>query len=99
MTSAEAYTWQTPEFSYSFTPVSKDTIRVTSDNTYALHAFLATVELAGTEEGTELPATIESEQDYNWGNELTYFVEVSRATVSLFFDFEVRYYMGVPVEG
>ena len=97
MTSAETYTWSTPEHSIEFTPAGPDLITVSSSSYEAIENFLSTVELAGTEEGTELPELIESEQSLDWGNELTYFVEVSRATVSLFFDFEVRYYIGVPV--
>lgn len=92
-----AHIWTTPEHEYIFTPISKDTIRVQSDCRESIEAFLSTVELSGPEEGTEIPDSIEQENIYTWGNELVYFIEVSRATVSLFFDFEVRYYMGVPV--
>lgn len=90
------HTWTTPEYSYEFTPIDAGTVRVQSDNKQAIDDFLSTVELAGPEEGTDVPTTIEQEQSYNWGNEVVYFIEVSRATVSLFLDFDVRYYMGVP---
>lgn len=92
------YEWQTPEYSYTFTPVENGLVRVQSDDKQAIDDFLSTLELAGPEEGTELPTTIEQEQSYNWGNEAIYFIEVSRATISLFLDFDVRYYMGTHVE-
>ena len=90
----EAYVWQTPEYSYDFTPVGKDLIRVKSETKEAIDAFLSTIELSGPEEDTEIPDTIIEEAQNSY--DIYFFVEVSRATVSLFLDFEVRYYMGVP---
>lgn len=88
------YTWQTPEYSYDFIPVENNLIRVKSETIEAIEAFLSTIELSGPEEDTELPSTIIEEAQNSY--DVYYFVEVSRATVSLFLDFEVRYYMGVP---
>lgn len=93
------YTWTTPEYSYTFSPIDQNTVRVESENKQAIEDFLSTVELAGPEEGTEIPDTIYQEgllRDGQATFEYLYFVEVSRATVSLFLDFDVRYYMGVP---
>jgi hypothetical protein len=92
------YTWATPEYSYDFIPVEHGLVRVQSDDKQAIDDFLSTLELAGPEEGTELPETIYQEQSYNWGNEVVYFVEVTRPTISLFLDFDVRYYMGTHAE-
>lgn len=89
-----AYVWQTPEYSYDFIPVENNLIRVKSETKEAIDAFLSTIELSGPEEDTELPSTIIEETQNSY--DVYYFVEVSRATVSLFLDFEVRYYMGVP---
>lgn len=98
------YTWTTPEYSYTFSPIDTTTVRVESDNKQAIEDFLSTVELAGPEEGTEIPTTIYEERTLKANNndihgnfETAYFIEVSRATISLFLDFDVRYYMGVPI--
>lgn len=88
------YTWATPEYSYDFIPVEHGLVRVQSDDKQAIDDFLSTLELAGPEEGTELPTTIEQTHSFYWGNEVAYFVEVTRPTISLFLDFDVRYYMG-----
>lgn len=94
------YTWSTPEYEYTFSPIDEHTVRVESDNRQAIEDFLSTVELAGPEEGTEIPTTIYEERTLPWEsatfNAPVYFIEVSRATISLFLDFDVRYYMGVP---
>lgn len=96
MTTA-AYTWQTPEYSFTFTPseASKDLVMVESYDKQAIEDFLSTLELAGPEQGTTIPSTIE-ESPYQGVS--IYFIEVSRATISLFLDFDVRYYMGVPIQ-
>jgi hypothetical protein len=95
------YTWSTPEYEYTFSPIDEHLIRVQSDNRQAIEDFLSTVELAGPEEGTEIPETIYEERTLAWASATfdvpVYFVEVSRATISLFLDFDVRYYMGVPI--
>lgn len=98
------YTWSTPEYDYIFTPIDEHTVRVESNNKQAIEDFLSTVELAGPEEGTEIPETIYQEgtleatnDDIHGAFEYVYFIEVSRATISLFLDFDVRYYMGVPI--
>lgn len=89
------HTWTTPEYSYDFTPADADMITVSSKSYEAVENFLSTIELAGTEDGTALPELVEWVDEDDEGD-FTYFVEVSRATVSLFLDFDVRYYMGVP---
>lgn len=94
MTNDLTYTWQTPEFSFDFIPVEANLIRVKSETKEAIDAFLSTIELSGPEEDTEIPE-MWIEEDTNTYDHY-YFVEVSRATVSLFLDFDVRYYMGVP---
>ena len=95
------YTWQTPEYGYDFSPTDNGLVRVQSEDKQAIEDFLSTVELAGPEEGTEIPETIIEEGTVREGftsYDYVYFVEVSRATVSLFLDFDVRYYMGTHAE-
>lgn len=94
------YTWATPEYEYDFIPQEYGLVRVQSGEKQAIEDFLSTLELAGPEEGTELPTTIEQDRINRWGtghwadDQIIYFVEVSRPTISLFLDFDVRYYMG-----
>jgi hypothetical protein len=103
MTTA-SYTWTTPEYSYTFSPIDATTVRVESESKQAIEDFLSTVELSGPEEGTEIPTTIYEDstltgvlKDGTGDFEHSYFIEVSRATISLFLDFDVRYYMGVSI--
>jgi hypothetical protein len=95
------YEWATPEYSYTFTPVDHGLVRVQSDDKQAIEDFLSTLELAGPEEGTEIPETIYQEGLLKPGQdafEYFYFIEVTRPTISLFLDFDVRYYMGTHAE-
>lgn len=85
--------YQNRDHRYEFTavePLETNLVTVVSDSYEAIEDFLSTLELAGPEEGTELPDLIEMMPD---GPQELYFVEVSRATVSLFLDFDVRYYL------
>lgn len=92
----DTYTLQTPDHGYTFTPVPESqNVIVKADTPEAIEDFISTIELAGTEEGQFLPELFVEEGENEFDRE--YFTEVSRATLSLFLDFEVRYYMGVPL--
>jgi len=95
MNTNAAYTWQTPENSYDFHPVpDTNLVLIKSETREAIEDFINTVELAGPEEGNPLPELWIEEDETSYDH--VYFTEVTRATLSLFLDFEVRYYMGVP---
>lgn len=89
------YTWQTPDHSFDFVPdpLSPDNIHVRSEFKDSLEEFLSTLELAGRandEDFTELHIE-EGTNDYD----AFFYVDVTRADLSLYLDFEVRYFMGV----
>lgn len=92
MTNA-TYTLQTPDYSYTFDPVPETSnVLIKSESKMAIEDFISTVELAGPEDGQSLPEFLIEEDDSS--EELVFYTEVTRATLSLFLDFEVRYYMG-----
>lgn len=94
--SNDTYTLQTPDHRYEFTPVPESqNVIVRSETPEAIEDFISTVELAGPEEGQHLPELFIEEDTDSYDH--AYFTEVSRATLSLFLDFEVRYYMGAPL--
>jgi len=91
----DTYILQTPDHGYDFTPVpNTQNVIVKSDTPEAIEDFISTIELAGPEEGQSLPELFVEEGENAY--ETFYFTEVSRPTLSLFLDFEVRYYMGAP---
>jgi hypothetical protein len=92
----DTYTLQTPDHGYTFTPVANtNNVIVRAVTPEAIEDFISTIELAGTEEGQHSPVLfVEEDSEIE---DFVYFTEVSRPTLSLFLDFEVRYYMGAPV--
>lgn len=97
MNNDTTYTLQTPDYGYDFIPVpDSNRVIVKSDEKEAIEDFISTIELAGPEEGQSLPELIIEEDTNSYDH--YYFTEVTRATLSLFLDFEVRYYMGATTE-
>lgn len=94
----DTYTLQTPDHGYTFTPVAgTNNVIVRAVTPEAIEDFISTIELVGTEEGQHPPELfVEDSSEHH--DEYIYFTEVSRPTLSLFLDFEVRYYMGAPAQ-
>lgn len=103
--SNNTYTFQTPEHAYDFVPVSADLVHVRAESREALEEFLNTLELAGMAEqdnATHIEKMQrfmdlwieESDTDYDH----IYYIEITRADLALYLQFEVLNYMGAVTE-
>lgn len=84
-----------------FAPTTdQDTVRILSRHEDRIEDAIATIELAGPEYTKALPKPEEIgiDNDYDPRNS-HYCIDVSRATLSIFLEFETRYYMFVTPEG
>jgi hypothetical protein len=96
------YTFQTPERGYDFVPVAKDLVRVQSEDKESLEELLNTLELAGIaergdketrEQVMEHFQELEIEEGSN-DYDTFYFVEMPKADLALYLQFEILNYMG-----
>jgi len=92
------YTFQTPHHSYDLVPdpLDPNTVRVQSEFKDSIEDFLNTLELSGRADDEDFAAlTIQEGQntyDTYW------YTEVSKDDLALYFQFEVRFFMGTVPE-
>ena len=93
------YTFQTPDHRYEIVPDPLDptTVRIQSEFKEAIEEFLNTVELAGRADDEDFAALIINEGTLTEGQnsfDHYWYTEVSKADLALYFEFEVRFFMG-----
>lgn len=93
------YTFQTPDHRYEIVPDPLDpiTVRVQSEYREAIEEFLNTIELAGRADDEDFTDLIINEAIINEGQnsfDRYWYTEVSKADLALYFEFEVRFFMG-----
>lgn len=93
------YTFQTPDHRYEIVPDPLDptTVRIQSEFKEAIEEFLNTIELAGRADDEDFSNLIINEGTLTEGNnsfDTYWYTEVSKADLALYFEFEVRFFMG-----
>jgi hypothetical protein len=97
---AYSYTLQTPYHSYDFIPdpLDPETIRVQSEFKEAIEDFLNTVELSGRADDEDFAALKDSIKEGSNSYDTYWYTEVTKADLALYFEFEVRFFMGAVPE-
>lgn len=89
------YTFSTPEHAYTINPSPDvpDLVRIEATFYEALEEVLNSLELAGVDEASSF-ASLMIEEDMDQSGTF-YFIEISKASVCIWLNFEVLNYMGV----
>jgi hypothetical protein len=96
--SKNTYTFQTPDHAYDLIPDPLDAnlVRVKSEFKESIEDFLNTVELSGRGNDEDFQ-TIEIKEGCN-EYDTYWYTEVSKEDLALYFQFEVRFFMGAVPE-
>lgn len=92
------YTFTTPDYAYDILPdpLDPNTVRIQSEFKESIEAFLNTVELAGRADDEDFQS-IQIKEGKN-SYDTYWYTEISKADLALFFEFEVRFFMGAVPE-
>jgi len=90
------YTFQTPDHSYDFVPdpLDPESVIVKSEYKDSIEEFIGTLELAGVADGRDFSDITIREGDNGW--DVYPYIQIHKADLALFLQFEVLNYMGVP---
>ncbi len=88
------YTFGTPDHSYDIIPDPLDpsTVRIQSEYRESIEDLLNTIELSGRADDEDFQA-IQIKEGQN-SYDTYWYTEVSKAVLALYFEFEVRFFMG-----
>ena len=92
------YTFSTPDFDYDIIPDPLDpaTVRIQSEYREAIEDVLNTIELSGRANDEDFQAlTIEEGQN---SYDAYWYTDLSKEDLALYFEFEVRFFMGATPE-
>lgn len=92
------YTFQTPDHAYDIIPDPLDpsTVRIQSEYKESIEDLLNTIELSGRADDEDFQA-IQIKEGQN-SYDTYWYTEISKADLALYFEFEVRFFMGTAPE-
>lgn len=92
------YTFQTPDHSYDIIPdpLDVDIVRIQSEYKESIEDFLNTVELSGRADDEDFQA-IQIKEGQN-SYDTYWYIEIPKADLAVYFEFEVRFFMGAVPE-
>jgi hypothetical protein len=94
------YTFQTPHHSYDLIPdpLDPNMVRVKSEFKDSIEDFLNTIELSGRANDEDFAALKLNIKEGQNSYDTYWYTEVSKEDLALYFEFEVRFFMGAVPE-
>ena len=88
------YTFTTPDHAYDIIPdpLDPNTVRIQSEYKESIEDLLNTIELSGRADDEDFQA-IQIKEGQN-SYDAYWYTEISKADLAIFFEFEVRFFMG-----